>query len=95
MPARTTELKKYEVQPEKLRWICDLQRLNFECTDELEPPSEFIGQDRAVSAVQFGLGVDRPGYNVFVTGLTGTGRTSAVDALLARVVEERAASGDQ
>ena len=95
MPARTTALKKYEVQPEKLRWICDLQRLNFECTDELEPPSEFIGQDRAVSAVQFGLGVDRPGYNVFVTGLTGTGRTSAVEALLARVVEERAASGDQ
>ncbi|MCH7905981.1 MAG: AAA family ATPase [Chloroflexi bacterium] len=95
MPARTTALKKYEVQPEKLRWICDLERLEFECTDELTPPSEFIGQDRAVTAVQFGLGVDRPGYNVFVTGLTGTGRTSAVEALLERVVEERSSSGDQ
>lgn len=95
MPAKTSALKKHEVRPEKLRWICDLQRLDFECTDELTAPSEFIGQDRAVSAVQFGLGVDRPGYNVFVTGLTGTGRTSAVEALLKRVVEERAESEDQ
>ncbi|MDA1256651.1 MAG: ATP-binding protein [Chloroflexi bacterium] len=95
MVARTGSVKKYEVGPKDLRWTCDLDQLGFDCTDELEPPSEFIGQDRAVAAVQFGLGVDRPGYNIFVTGLTGTGRTSAVETLLARVVEERSASGEQ
>ncbi|MDP6824307.1 MAG: AAA family ATPase [Dehalococcoidia bacterium] len=95
MAANRTTTDKHEVQPEKLRWTCDTDRLGFDCTDELSPPTEFIGQDRAVTAVQFGLGVDRPGYNVFVTGLTGTGRTSAVEALLERVIEERTADGQR
>ena len=89
MAAKKTALNKHEVQPANLRWVCDISKLGFDCTDELESPTEFIGQERAVTAVQFGLGVERPGYNVFVTGLTGTGRMSAVEALLERVVEER------
>ncbi|MBT3941302.1 MAG: AAA family ATPase, partial [Chloroflexi bacterium] len=94
MAANKTGLQKHEVQSGNLRWTCDISKLGFDCTDELEPPSEFIGQDRAVVAVQFGLGVDRPGYNLFVTGLTGTGRTSAVETLLERVVEERISAGN-
>lgn len=94
MAANKSVLQKHEVQPGNLRWTCDISKLGFDCTDELEPPSEFIGQDRAVAAVQFGLGVNRPGYNVFVTGLTGTGRTSAVETLLERVVEERTSAGN-
>ena len=95
MAANRTTLKRHEVQPEKLRWTCNAARLGFDCTDELNPPTEFIGQDRAVTAVQFGLGVNRPGYNIFVTGLTGTGRMSAVEMLLERVIEDRAANGQR
>ena len=88
-------LGEFEVAPGRLRWRCDPASLNFECTDELGPPTGFIGQDRAVAAVEFGFGVDLPGYNVFVTGLTGTGRASTVRALLERVVEERAATDEE
>ncbi|MCH7554041.1 MAG: AAA family ATPase, partial [Chloroflexi bacterium] len=73
---------RFEVPVEKLRWRCDVGCFTFQCTDELEPLQEFIGQDRAVSAIEFGLGVDQPGYNIFVTGMSGTGKSSVVQSHL-------------
>jgi len=61
-----------------LRATFDPDDLKFKCTDELVPLSEFVGQDRAIRALQFGLGIQQPGYNIFVTGLSGTGKTSAI-----------------
>jgi lon-related putative ATP-dependent protease len=74
---------------ERLRAVCDPASLNFECTDEVAPLGDFVGQDRATRALEFGLGLQRPGYNIFVTGLTGTGRTSAILEYIRRQVEER------
>ena len=68
--------EKYRIPWEKTCWSCDSESFNFECTDELVPLDRFIGQDRAQEALRFGLEVDKPGYNLFVTGLTGTGKTS-------------------
>ncbi len=72
-----------------LRWRCDPITLGFDCTDELVPPEGFIGQDRAIEALEFGLGINSPGFNIFVTGFTGTGRTSMIKTYLERIVEER------
>ncbi|PKB82471.1 MAG: hypothetical protein BZY88_04380 [SAR202 cluster bacterium Io17-Chloro-G9] len=69
-------------------WTCDIKSLNFQCTDELTPLDHFIGQDRALDAIRFGLEVDKPGYNLFVTGLTGTGKASAIKAHLQSLVED-------
>ena len=44
--------------------------------------SEIIGQKRGVEAFKFGIGIDRPGYNVFVTGAAGSGRMATVRKLL-------------
>ncbi|MBV1907704.1 MAG: AAA family ATPase [Kangiellaceae bacterium] len=52
--------------------------LPFTSFDELKPSSEFLGQDRAKSALSFGLKTNRLGYNLFVMGNTGTGRISMV-----------------
>lgn len=73
---------------QQARWVCDPELLNFNCTDELAPLDHFIGQIRALEALRFGLEVNRPGYNLFVTGLTGTGKASIIRAHLERVVEE-------
>jgi lon-related putative ATP-dependent protease len=54
---------------------------------------EFIGQDRAIKAIELGLAVDKPGYNVFVTGLTGTGKTSLIRAYLQKLVASRLTEG--
>lgn len=64
--------------PDQLTVPIDLQSLGFVTTDELEPFRGILGQDRAVEAMQFGVAMHRPGYNVFVMGDPGTGRFSYV-----------------
>jgi len=65
---------------EKLRNICDADFMHCESTGELAPLVEIIGQDRAVRALKFGLGIKRGGFNIFVAGYPGTGRKTAVKA---------------
>ncbi|MBI4307166.1 MAG: AAA family ATPase, partial [Chloroflexi bacterium] len=83
------DLSKFEISIPDLRWRCDPGRFKFDCTDELEPPSSFVGQDRAAAALEVGLGVTRPGFNIFVTGMTGTGRAPVIKAHLKESVEKR------
>ena len=52
--------------------------LPFETTKDVEPFHGVLGQERAVNAIQFGVAMERPGYNIFVMGDTGTGRSSYV-----------------
>jgi predicted ATP-dependent protease len=88
-----TDLMKYAVPIEKLRWICPQDILKFMCTTDIEPLKEFIGQNRAIDAINFGLAVDKTGYNLFLTGLTGTGKETTVKARLQRFIAEREAKG--
>jgi predicted ATP-dependent protease len=83
------EVTKFEVPVDKLRWQCDPAIFDFECTKDLAPLGEFIGQDRAIQAVEFGLSMNREGYNIFVAGLTGTGKTTVVKAHIKKVIEQR------
>jgi len=74
-----------EVPVEHLRWRLDPATLPFETTDDLAPLKEIVGQKRAVEAFKFGMGIDRQGYNVFVTGMPGSGRMSTVKKLLEEI----------
>ena len=56
--------------------------LPFKTLSELEPLSGILGQERAVEAIQFGVAMHRPGYNIFVMGGAGTGRSSYVTSYL-------------
>ncbi|MVW76892.1 Lon protease family protein [Pseudomonas xionganensis] len=58
------------------------EQFNFTSTDDLEPFRGVLGQARAVEALQFGVAMPRPGYNVFVMGEPGTGRFSFVKRYL-------------
>ncbi|MCD4719460.1 MAG: AAA family ATPase [Desulfobacula sp.] len=55
---------------------------DFKDTSELEPLDIIIGQKRAVEAIDFGLNMKGPEYNIFVTGLEGTGKSTIVKKLL-------------
>ncbi len=83
------DIHTYEVSSERLRWHCDPDQFDFESTEDLVPLHEFIGQDRAIRAIEFGLSMDRDGYNIYLAGLTGTGKTSAVRTYIAKLIEER------
>ncbi|MGH7887108.1 MAG: Lon-like protease helical domain-containing protein, partial [Candidatus Binatia bacterium] len=82
---------RFEIPADKLTWRCDLSFLPFTCTAEMTPLEDFIGQDRAIRAIEFGLGVNRPGFNIFVTGLTGTGKTSIIKAFLKKATTAQGA----
>jgi predicted ATP-dependent protease len=64
------------VGPEKVRWTCRPEDLPFGTTADLPPGDSIVGQVRAVRALDFGLTVPQAGYNIFVTGPPGTGRTT-------------------
>ncbi len=63
---------------EKLRRVCDPDFMQCESTHDLVPLGEIIGQERAVRALKFGLGIKNHGFNVYVAGYPGTGRKTAV-----------------
>ena len=88
------ETKKYEVPVSKLRWECDPKMFNFKCTKDLAPLREFVGQERATRAVEFGINMANAGYNIYVAGLTGTGKTSMVKAYIERVIKDQEARGE-
>ena len=73
-----------ELKPEALRRTVDPAQLHFQSTVELKPEVEIIGQPRAVDAVDFGVSISSPGYNIFALGPSGTGRTTVVTKSLAR-----------
>ena len=83
---------RFEIPPEQLAWRCDLTFLPFTCTADMTPLEDFIGQDRAIRAIEFGLGVNKPGFNIFVTGLTGTGKTSIIKAFLKKLTSTTVAA---
>lgn len=54
--------------------VFDPAGFGFQTTDELSPLDEIVGQPRAVRAMDLGLGVRQPGYHIFLSGLSGTGK---------------------
>lgn len=75
-------LKIIELPAEALRATCSAEELGCESTDQLPPLEGIIGQERAVKALHFGLGIKADGFNIFVAGAPGTGRTTAVKGFL-------------
>lgn len=67
-----------ELLPEELTHRCDPAGLPFETTENVPPLEGTIGQERAVAAIQFGLGVETRGFNLFVAGQPGTGKSSSI-----------------
>jgi len=77
-------LKQFAVGTENLRHVCDPTQFDFKDTSELEPLASVIGQERAVQAIDFGLNMKSAGYNIFVTGPVGTGKSTIVGDIVGR-----------
>lgn len=52
-----------------------------------QPNYEIIAQERAVRAITVGLGISKPGYNIYVAGVQGTGKTSVIRSFLQKTAE--------
>ena len=67
--------KTNELNYKDLKMVCNPDQFNFETTEELDPINTGIGQDRGIRALEFGLNVDVKGYNLYIEGPSGVGKT--------------------
>lgn len=65
-----------ELSPQDLRVEC--KRMECRTTRDLTPLEGIVGQERALRALKFGLGIGQRGFNVYAAGPPGTGKTTAV-----------------
>jgi lon-related putative ATP-dependent protease len=77
------------LEKQDLRRVVDPRSLAIESTRELEPLEGIIGQNRAVEALRFGLGIDSLGFNIYVAGPPGIGKMTSVKAFLEEMAAKR------
>jgi lon-related putative ATP-dependent protease len=78
-----------KLSPQQLRRVFDPSNLTCETTESLSPLKGIIGQERATRALEFGLGIESQGFNMYVAGPPGIGKMTAVQAYLQRVAKDR------
>ena len=76
MTEQPSSTQPRQLNPSELRRVCDPSSLGFENTNDLPDLQEVIGQPRAIRALELGSEVTGPGYNTFVLGVSGSGRTT-------------------
>jgi len=74
--------KPKELPINELRWRCNPNSLGARISSEIKASREIIGQERALRALRVGLAMKHFGYNIFVTGFSGTGRTTTIKRML-------------
>lgn len=84
-----------EVPVSQLRWHCESTSLGIKSTDDIHPTKEIIGQERALRALRLGLEMKHPGYNVFVTGFSGTGRMTTIKRMLEDLRQQEISLNDR
>lgn len=87
-------LKKNRLNVSDLRHFCDPKVFKFTNTSEIDPLDEVIGQKRAVQAIEFGLNMKSPGYNMFVTGQEGTGKSTIIRDIVNQYAKSAPAQDD-
>ncbi|MBK7630987.1 MAG: AAA family ATPase [Ignavibacteriales bacterium] len=78
-------LKHKELKPEELRWKCDPTIFEFESTEDIDPIEGIIGQERALKAIRMGVDLRSPGYNIYIAGLSGSGKATTVKKMLEKI----------
>ena len=67
---------KNELMPKDLKDICNTSIFKFETTKDIEDVTDLIyGQERALNALEFGIDIDVKGYNLYIEGSAGIGKT--------------------
>lgn len=85
---------KFEVAPEQLCHACDTNTFGFHSTEEIEPLTGMIGQERAVQSVTFGLANDKFGYNIFMSGVVGAGKLTYAQEVVRKIAATAATPSD-
>ncbi len=82
------------VTPDEACLRCNPDDLPFETTAEVEELTRYIGQDRALEAVEFGISMQHRGFNLFVIGPEGSGRHTVVQSFINRQAKDETTPND-
>ena len=77
--------KHRELKSEELRWKCNPNIFKFESTEDIDPIEGILGQERALKAIRLGVDMRVPGYNIYIAGLSGSGKTTTVKQVLQKI----------
>jgi lon-related putative ATP-dependent protease len=83
-----------ELPLERIRELCDPTVLGCQSSEDVKPLDTIVGQERAVKSLHFGLEIKHLGFNIYVAGLPGTGRTTAVKRFLEDIAKEKPVPDD-
>lgn len=79
----------YEVNYRNLKMTCDPGMFDFETAENLEPMASGIGQERGIKAFEFGVNIEANGYNIYVEGPTGVGKTMYTKKYLQKIAKKK------
>jgi hypothetical protein len=82
------------LQPKELCWRCDTEDLAAARSGQERPFDGVLGQERAVEAMNFGVGIQRDGFNIFALGPQGLGKRTLVMQILKQAAARRATPSD-
>ncbi len=89
-----SQIETKGVAKDALRAVCAPESLGFKNTDELPRLEEVIGQPRAFRALELGVEVEGPGFNIFALGLPGSGKTTLIREYLERLASDEPTPDD-
>ena len=78
-----------EIPVKKLKYTCDPSVFKFKTTEELKNNYKGVGQERGIASLEFGLRVDTKGYNLYLEGPTGSGKTTYTKNYLTKLAKSK------
>lgn len=87
-------MKKNELSYKDLKNVCNPNTFKFETTDELDGLDSIYGQDRGIKALEFGLSVDSKGYNLYIEGPSGVGKTMYAKKYITKLASKKKVPDD-
>ena len=87
-------MRKEELSYKDLKNYCNPNIFKFDTTEELDDSNVVYGQDRGIKALEFGLSVDSKGYNLYVEGPSGVGKTMYTKKYVGKVAEKKKVPDD-
>ncbi len=86
--------KNNELSYKDLKITCDPNVFKFNTTAEIDSISTGIGQDRGIKALEFGINVDIKGYNLYLEGPSGVGKTMYTKHYLDKISKKKKTPSD-
>ncbi|MEM0084230.1 MAG: ATP-binding protein [Candidatus Methanomethylicia archaeon] len=94
MELKPVEKLRRELRGEELKVNLTFEKIKCESTEEAKPLEGIIGQEKAVKAIRFGLEMKEKGFNIYLSGKPGTGRTTAIKEFLQEIAKGKPTPND-